>query len=138
MAFVAACLVAGLFGAMLFFAAIVAPVTFTALDAANAARHTRAVFPRYYAFLAALAVLAAAAAMLGGRTAEAAALGALALLTLLLWRWLMPRLNRWRDAQLAGDQAAGRRFDLGHRASVALNLAQMVLLLGVLYRLGSA
>lgn len=138
MAFVAACLAAGLFGAMLFFAAIVAPVTFTALDAPNAARHTRAVFPRYYAFLAALAGLGALAAAGAGAVIEAAALAGFAALTLFLWHWLMPRINRWRDAQLAGDAAAGRRFDLAHRASVGLNLAQMVLLLVVIYRLGSA
>ncbi|MEO1724759.1 MAG: hypothetical protein AAFR84_20475, partial [Pseudomonadota bacterium] len=39
---------------------------------------------------------------------------------------LMPRINSLRDRQLAGDQAAGRSFDRLHKASVVINLIQMI------------
>lgn len=127
-----------LLGAMVFFAAIVAPVTFSALDAPNAAKHTRATFPRYYLYLGVLAAVAALAALAAGRLADAALMASFAAASAWLRQGLMPRLNAWRDAELAGDAEAGRRFSAGHRASVAVNLAQMVLAAFVLYRLGSA
>jgi hypothetical protein len=127
-----------LLGAMVFFAAIVAPVTFTALDAPNAARHTRATFPRYYLYLAVLAGVAALAALAVGRMPDAALMGAVAASTVLLRQVLMPRLNAWRDAELAGDAAAGKKFSQGHKASVAINLAQMLVATLVLFLLANA
>jgi hypothetical protein len=126
-----------LLGAMVFFAAIVAPVTFTALDAPNAARHTRATFPRYYLYLAVLALVAGLAALGAGRLLESALMAAMAASTLALRQVLMPRLNAWRDAELKGDAAAGRKFSQGHKASVAINLAQMVVAALVLFLLAN-
>ena len=48
-----------------------------------------------------------------------------------LWVRLMPRINTARDAQLAGDTEAGRRFDRDHKLSVGINLLQLVLLVGI-------
>lgn len=126
-----------LLGAMVFFAAIVAPVTFTALDAPNAARHTRATFPRYYLYLAVLALVAGLAALGAGRLLESALMAAMAASTLALRQVLMPRLNAWRDAELAGDAAAGKKFSQGHKASVAINLAQMLVAAQVLFLLAN-
>ena len=47
---------------------------------------------------------------------------------------LLPRINRHRDAGLAGDAAAARRFERLHRLSVALNATQIVVVLVVLVR----
>ena len=51
--------VAVAFGAMIFFAAVMAPLIFTKLEEETAGRFIREVFPRYYAFLAILCGIAA-------------------------------------------------------------------------------
>jgi hypothetical protein len=43
----------------------------------------------------------------------------------------LPRINTARDAQLAGDVEAGRRFDRDHKLSVGINMVQLVLLVGI-------
>jgi hypothetical protein len=45
---------------------------------------------------------------------------------------LMPRINAYRDAELAGDASATQPFARLHRLSVVINLAQMVLVALVL------
>ena len=129
--------VALLLGGMVFFAAICAPVTFTALDAPNAAKHTRAIFPRYYLFVGGLSALTAIALALP-RPAEALMMASIAAVAAGLRQVLMPRMNPWRDAELAGDAAAGRRFAAAHRFSVLVNMLQMALAAVVLYLLGNA
>ena len=46
-------------------------------------------------------------------------------------QYLMPPINTARDAEMAGDATAGRRFQRLHLVSVIINGAQFVLLLGV-------
>jgi hypothetical protein len=129
--------VALLLGGMVFFAAICAPVTFTALDAPNAAKHTRAIFPRYYLFVGGLSALGAIALALP-RPAEALMMASIAAVAVGLRQVLMPKMNPWRDAELAGDAAAGQRFAAAHRFSVLVNMLQMALAAVVLYLLGNA
>ena len=52
---------AGVFGSMLFFSAVVAPLVFIRLEAATAGQFIRGLFPSYYLFVLALAAIAAAA-----------------------------------------------------------------------------
>ena len=127
----AACLLGG----MVFFAAILAPLVFTKLDGATAARFIRATFPRYYLYVA-------VAAALGGiglawtDPLSGVVLLAVALLTAWLRQGLMPLLNRLRDAGLAGDAASNARFDRMHRVSVGVNMVQMLAVLAVVVRVG--
>ncbi len=51
---------------------------------------------------------------------------------------LMPRINAARDRMLAGDETSGRRFNQLHRASVVINLLQLLAALVVLVRLASS
>ena len=51
--------VASLFGSMLFFSCIVAPLVFVELEAATAGRFIRRLFPWYYAVVGGLALLSA-------------------------------------------------------------------------------
>jgi hypothetical protein len=53
-------------------------------------------------------------------------------------QFLMPRINEYRDRQLAGDVRAGSRFKPLHASSVAVNLAQIVAAATVLLRLNAA
>ena len=123
-----------LLGAMLFFPSVVAPVVFTSLPEAQAGAFLRSMFPRYYAFMIALSLIAALLFLVvSDESAYQAAIVCLLVGVSTLWvrQWLMPRINTARDAQLAGDTEAGRRFDRDHKLSVGINLLQLVLLVGI-------
>ena len=127
-------LVLMLLGAMLFFPSVVAPVVFTSLPEAQAGAFLRSMFPRYYAFMIALSLIAALLFLVvSDESAYQAAIVCLLVGVSTLWvrQWLMPRINTARDAQLAGDTEAGRRFDRDHKLSVGINLLQLVLLVGI-------
>lgn len=126
----AACLLGG----MVFFAAVVAPLVFTRLDAASSGPFIRATFPRYYLYV--LATSALAAALLAARDpASALILALVAATTLWLRQGLMPRINALRDAELGGDAASAPRFARLHRLSVGVNMVQLLAAAGVLVRL---
>ena len=123
-----------LLGAMLFFPSVVAPVVFTSLPEAQAGAFLRSMFPRYYAFMIALSLIAALLFLVvSDEPAYQAAIVCLLVGVSTLWvrQWLLPRINTARDAQLAGDTEAGRRFDRDHKLSVGINLLQLVLLVGI-------
>ena len=127
-------LVLMLLGAMLFFPTVVAPVVFTSLPEAQAGAFLRSMFPRYYAFMIALSLIAALLFLVGSnQSAFLATLVCLFVGVSTLWvrQWLLPRINAARDAQLAGNVEAGRRFDRDHKLSVAINMVQLVLLVGI-------
>ncbi len=121
---------AALFGGMVFFPAVVAPLVFKVLDEAQAGRFLRALFPGYYAYIIALSLIAAPLSF--GRPIAVVVLVAIAGSTVLVRQVLMPKLNAWRDAELAGDEQAGERFQSGHKLSVMINVAQMIALAGVI------
>ena len=127
-------LVLMLLGAMLFFPSVVAPVVFTSLPEAQAGAFLRSMFPRYYAFMIALSLIAALLFLVfSDESAYQAAIVCLFVGVSTLWvrQWLLPRINMARNAQLAGDTEAGRRFDRDHKLSVGINLLQLVLLVGI-------
>ena len=126
-------LVLMLLGAMLFYPSVVAPVVFTSLPEAQAGAFLRSMFPRYYAFMIALSLIAALLFLVvSDESAYQAATVCLfvGLSTLWVRQWLLSRINAARDAQLAGDTEAGRRFDRDHKLSVGINLLQLFLLVG--------
>ena len=127
-------LVLMLLGAMLFFPSVVAPVVFTSLPEAQAGAFLRSMFPRYYAFMIALSLIAALLFLVGSnQSAFLATLVCLLVGVSTLWvrQWLLPRSDAARDAQLAGNVEAGRRFDRDHKLSVGINMVQLVLLVGI-------
>ena len=127
-------LVLMLLGAMLFFPSVVAPVVFTSLPEAQAGAFLRSMFPRYYAFMIALSLIAALFFLVvSDESASQAAIVCLLVGVSTLWvrQWLLPRINTARDAQLAGDTEAGRRFDRDHKLSVGINMVQLMLLVGI-------
>ena len=120
-------LLAAMFGGMLIFSVMFAPLVFTQLPAAVAGRFIRAVFPWYYLWVALLAAVSAAVLYATHASAVSTGLAAAIAVTAAVARWpLMTRINRLRDRQLAGEASAGRVFDLLHRLSVTINLAQLV------------
>ena len=114
-----------LLGAMVFFSGVIAPLIFTKLEADVAGRFIRQVFPWYYLTVIILSGLAALSLFMF-RPWDALALACVALAGVLARQVLMPPINRARDAGLAGDSAAGRRFSRLHRLSVWINAAQII------------
>ena len=126
-----------LFGSMVFFSGVVAPLTFSKLDAATAGRFIRSIFPWYYVVIAALSLIAGASLAVM-RPLEASVMGPIALGAFVSRQLLMPRINDHRDRMLKGYANAEKAFARLHRLSVWINGAQLVGAFSVLVLLGMA
>jgi hypothetical protein len=124
-----------LLGGMVLFAAIVAPSVFRLLEPAAAGRFLRGFFPLYYVYGAALAG-AAAFAFVPLAWEAAIVMAVVAVGFVFARQGLMPRINAYRDAELAGDASAKRPFARLHGLSVVVNLGQMLLTAAVLIGFG--
>ena len=125
--------VAATLGAMLFFAVGVAPTVFQALPVEQAGLFLRKLFPRYYL------ALIVGSGLAGGLWISSAPMAAavcwlIAGSTLWIRQSLVPRINQLRDAELAGDAAAGARFATLHRVSVTINMVQLLALVALLLK----
>jgi len=136
---VAALALALTFGGMTFFAAVVAPLVFKKLPMKIAGPFIRQVFPWYYLSMGVTILIALAALILGagGNATWEAALAISVLVGFAFARQvLMPLINRARDAEMAGEFGAARRFRRLHLVSVVINgfqwLAVLVVLIQVL------
>ena len=127
---------AGVFGGMVFFAFVYAPLVFIKLGTEAGGRFIREVFPVYYVTMCAVSLVAAALLAFASAALGAAALAMACIgIVFFLARFaLLPIINRNRDAGQAGVLAAKKRFDLLHRVSVIANLVQMLAVLVVLVR----
>ena len=125
-------LTALLLGGMVFFAAFMTPLVFMKLERPVAAEFLRDVFPTYYQVMAILAVLAALPVWY---RPEASVLAGIAALFVLIKMFLLPLINRARDARDDGDAAGAARFSKLHRLSVLINLAQLLTVFWVFFRL---
>ena len=118
-------MVALLFGSMVFFSGVMAPLMFIELGVDTAGRLVRRVFPWYFLLIGVAALIAALS--LFGRATEVAWIMTGVLIGAVVSRQvLMPGINRSRDLASSGDRAAARRFDLLHRTSVMINGAQIL------------
>jgi len=131
----AAVVIAGSLGAMIFFSAAIAPTVFQALPENHSGSFLRAIFPKYFLINGLLAGIAALMLMIAGLPVLGVVL-VIAATAMIAVRYLaIPRINAARDASLAGDAAAKTRFDQLHRATVLINLAEMLALAAVLIAL---
>ena len=129
--------VAAVFGGMVFFAFVYAPLVFIKLGTETGGRFIREVFPVYYVAMGATSIAAAvllAFASSAARGADALAMACIGIVFFLARFVLLPVINRSREAGQAGDLAAKKRFDALHRASVVVNAIQMLAVLVVLVR----
>ena len=128
--------VAGVFGGMVFFAFVFAPLVFVKLGTETGGRFIREVFPVYYVAMGATSIAAAVllAFASAARGVDALAMACIGIVFFLARFAMLPIINRNREAGLAGDIAAKKRFDALHRVSVIVNLAQMLAVLAVLVR----
>ena len=125
---------AAVFGGMVFFAFVFAPLVFTKLPGEMAGGFIRQVFPVYYLTMA-CGTAAAGVLSIPEAVLEALALAAVGCGFIFARQQLMPAINRLRDAQIAGATGAEAQFTTLHRLSVLLNAAQMLTVLAVLVRL---
>ena len=133
MELIALYIVAATLGAMIFFAAGIAPTVFQALPADEAGIFLRRLFPRYYLAL----ILGSGLAGLLWVSSQPIASGVCLLIafsTLWIRQRLVPRINRLRDAELAGDVSAGHGFARLHRLSVGINMILLLALVVLLVR----
>jgi len=122
-------------GVMLFFSLVLAPLVFIKLPMETAGSFIRELFPWYYLVSGMLATLATLLLALCSYV-DAVFLALVAVAALVCRQILMPRINKSRDQMLGGDPIAGSRFNRGHRASVIINGAQILLLCIVIWRIG--
>ena len=118
-------------GGMFFFAAIMTPLVFTKLPPEISGPFIREAFPVYSQIMAGMTL---AAVLFLWSFSERVYLICVFLLFILAWLWLMPLINRYRDDQLKGNEKAGKTFNILHRLSVVVNLAQMGVIGFVLYK----
>jgi len=118
----------GLFGGILAFSALFAPLVFTKLPMEQAGPFIRAVFPWYYLYVIVFGFLSAIFAGLAGAGFWVLASSAVVALASVYTRQvLMLQINELRDRELAGDAAAGAEFKSKHRLSVIINSVQLLL-----------
>ena len=130
--------IGAVWGGMVFFACVYAPLIFTKLEPDTAGRFIRQVFPVYYLAMGITSAVAAAALALG-TTHGPRDIAAMACVCAGFWmarQWLMPTINRTRDSYLSGDANADRKFKRLHGLSVLINTVQLVAVLVVLIRFG--
>jgi hypothetical protein len=116
---------AGLFGGMLFFAGVVAPLVHAKLPKDTAGEFLEEFFPIYYIVAAITAFLGTAAAARPNPIA-AGVLGVVGLSFLYARIFLLPRINDARD-----DADTGR-FRRLHKQSVTLAIIQIAIVMAVL------
>ena len=120
-----------LLGAMLFFSGLVAPMVFMKLDSGSAGKFIRSIFPHYYTCIIILSLISSGL-LAPNSQAPSIMIGLVFLLGLISRQILMPRINSYRDAEIAGDERAKILFDRLHQLSVWINVSQLTLLIGAL------
>ena len=127
--------VATLVGSMVFFSGVMAPLIFIKLEQVTAGQFVRSVFPWYY-LVSGLLASTATIVLAPGNFIDAALAASVAFAALVSRQVLMPQINKWRDQMLAGSKIASSKFNRGHRASVLVNGAQLILLCILVWRIG--
>lgn len=125
-------LVALVLGGMMFFACIMTPLVFTKLPPAISGPFIREAFPVYSLAMAILTFLAGA--LFFGSQVSLLLFLVFAMF-IFGWKVLMPIINKYRDAQLAGDLSSTKPFERLHRASVVLNTFQLIIVAVVFVQL---
>ncbi len=117
-----------IFGIMLFFSFVVAPVTFTALNEENARKFIRKIFPYYYTVnLAISALVLILFIILKIFSFDFYLILGVAVLFALSNFILMPLINKYRD------EKQDSKFKYSHLISVVINFIQMIFLVIILF-----
>ena len=126
--------VATLFGSLMFFSFVVAPLIFIKLDSASAGQFIRSIFPWYYLLIGALS-LAAGGCFVSTRLIDFSLMLMVFAGAIISRQVLMPKINKARDAMLSGQVTEEKKFNNLHRLSVIINFVQIIIVFAVLIRL---
>ena len=114
-------------GIMLFFSFVVAPVVFTTLDEENARKFIRRIFPYYYKVNLGISLLILLILLFTNNFETKFYLVLVVAILFAISNYLlMPMINKFRD------ENQDKKFKYSHFISVAINFAQMVLLVLIL------
>ena len=117
-----------IFGIMLFFSFVVAPVTFTALNEENARKFIRKIFPYYYTVNLAISVLVLILfIILKIFSLDFYLILSVTVLFVVSNFILMPLINKYRD------EKQNNKFKYSHFISVVINFIQMIFLVIILF-----
>ena len=117
-----------IFGIMLFFSFVVAPVTFTALNEENARKFIRKIFPYYYKVNLAISILVLICFIfLKIFSLDFYLILSVAALFAVSNFILMPLINKYRD------EKQDNKFKYSHFISVVINFIQMIFLVIILF-----
>ena len=116
-----------IFGIMLFFSFVVAPVTFTALNEENAKKFIRKIFPYYYSINLAISVLVLICfIILKIFSLDFYLILSVSVLFAVSNFILMPLINKYRD------EMQDEKFKQSHFVTVVINFVQIILLVIIL------
>lgn len=111
---------------MVFFMFASPPLLILKHDTPQDARVIRTLFHIYYTLVVLVASVGAMGQAWVGRTTHALAMAGVAAFVFGLRRWIIPRMDALRVTIPQGDAAAVSRFRQLHVAGIALNMAQLV------------
>ena len=117
-----------IFGIMLFFSFVVAPVTFTALNEENARKFIRKIFPYYYNVnLAISSLVLIFFIFLKISSLDFYLILSVTVLFAVSNFLLMPLINKYKDEKM------DTKFKYSHFISVVINFVQMIFLVIILF-----
>ena len=125
-------LISLLIGSMIFFTAVVSPSVFATLSSNASSKFLRLVFPRMFLFGIIITSLCFLLSILLNNNLASILLAIITLSFFLNRNYLTPRINKYRDEELEGNQRAVTLFKRMHLLSVLLFVLNFVLLISIM------
>ncbi len=125
-------LISLLIGSMIFFTAVVSPSVFATLSSNASSKFLRLVFPRMFLFGIIITSLCFLLSILLNNNFVSILLAIITLSFFLNRNYLTPRINKYRDEELEGNQLAVTLFKRMHLLSVLLFVLNFVLLISIM------
>ena len=125
-------LISLLIGSMIFFTSIVSPSVFATLSSNASSKFLRLVFPRMFLFGIIITSLCFLLSILHDNNLVSILLIIIAISFFLNRNYLTPKINKYRDEELEGNQQAAIIFKRTHLLSVLLFIINFVLLMAIM------
>ena len=125
-------LISLLIGSMIFFTAVVSPSVFATLSSNASSKFLRLVFPRMFLFGIIITSLCFLLSILLNNNLASILLAIITLSFFLNRNYLTPRINKYRDEELEGNQRAATLFKRMHLLSVLLFVLSFILLISIM------
>ena len=125
-------LISLLIGSMIFFTAVVSPSVFASLSSNASSKFLRLVFPRMFLFGIIITSLCFLLSILLNNNLASILLAIITLSFFLNRNYLTPRINKYRDEELEGNQRAVTLFKRMHLLSVLLFVLNFILLISII------